>query len=133
MSIGENIKRIRIMYDLKQQDIANIVGVTDRAVSFWERDIKTPRMGAIQKIADHFGLKKSDIIEGNVLDAIHPAPKEKKGDILDIIFDDQPAMLRAIRSIKADDGLVIDESNKKFIQRAILLALKEAKNDIEGK
>ncbi|MBR5171921.1 MAG: hypothetical protein IKW14_00810, partial [Phascolarctobacterium sp.] len=29
--------------------------------------IREPRMGAIQKIADHFGLKKSDIIDGKDL------------------------------------------------------------------
>ena len=83
-------------------------------------------MGAIQRLADRFGVKKSDIIDGDVLQAMSK-PTEKKGDILDLIFDDQPGVLRAIRSIKADDGLVIDESNKKFIQKAILMALKEAK------
>lgn len=63
MSIGENIKRLREQYGLSQTELGKIAGVSDKAVSTWETGQKTPRMGAIQRIADHFGLKKSDIIE----------------------------------------------------------------------
>ncbi|WP_110928385.1 XRE family transcriptional regulator [Bacillus massiliglaciei] len=63
MSIGKNIKKLREMHNLSQKDLAEIAGVTDKAVSTWENGIKEPRMGAIQKIADHFGIRKSDIIE----------------------------------------------------------------------
>jgi len=63
MSIGKNIKNLRLRYGLLQKDLAAIAGVTDKTVSAWEKDRITPRMGAIQKIADHFRIKKSDIIE----------------------------------------------------------------------
>ncbi len=63
MSIGYNIKRLRSNYGLSQKDLAIIAGVKDKTVSAWENDRIDPRMGAIQKIADHFGIKKSDIIE----------------------------------------------------------------------
>lgn len=58
MGIKENIKLLREKYKLSQKDLALIAGVTDKAVSTWESGAKEPRMGAIQKIADHFGLKK---------------------------------------------------------------------------
>jgi len=70
MNIGENIKRLRQIYDLSQKDLAEIAGVTDKAVSTWEIGIKEPRMGAIQKIADYFGFKKSNIIEDDGLNSI---------------------------------------------------------------
>ncbi|MGE6611907.1 LexA family protein [Peribacillus sp. NPDC076916] len=63
MSIGKNIKKLREIHNLSQKDLAEIAGVSDKAVSTWENGIKDPRMGAIQKIADHFGILKSDIIE----------------------------------------------------------------------
>lgn len=63
MSIGKNIKKLREIHNLSQKDLAEIAGVTDKAVSTWENGIKDPRMGSIQKIADHFGILKSDIIE----------------------------------------------------------------------
>jgi repressor LexA len=74
MTIGKNIKKIREKYNLSQKDFAEIAGVSDKAVSTWENDIKDPRMGTIQKIADHFGILKSDIIEGNV-DKVIPLNK----------------------------------------------------------
>lgn len=70
MIIGDNIKRLRQIYDLSQKDLANIAGVTNKAVSAWETGVKEPRMGAIQKIADHFGFKKSNIIEKDGLNNI---------------------------------------------------------------
>ncbi|PEQ66571.1 LexA family protein [Bacillus cereus] len=63
MSIGKNIKKIRDKHNLSQKEFGEIAGVSDKAVSTWEKGIKEPRMGAIQKIADHFGILKSDIIE----------------------------------------------------------------------
>lgn len=63
MGISENIKNLRQKYNLSQKDLALIAGVTDKAVSTWENGLKEPRMGTIQKIADHFGIKKSDLIE----------------------------------------------------------------------
>lgn len=68
MSIGENIKRLRELNGMSQSDFGKIAGVTDKAVSTWEAGIKEPRMGAIQKIADHFGIKKSNLIEENGLE-----------------------------------------------------------------
>lgn len=69
MGIKENIKLLREKYNLSQKDLAIIAGVTDKAVSTWESGAKEPRMGAIQKMADHFGLKKSNIIEDDGLNA----------------------------------------------------------------
>lgn len=63
MAIKENIKLLRQHYNLSQKDLAMIAGVTDKAVSTWENGLKEPRMGVIQKIADHFGFLKSNIIE----------------------------------------------------------------------
>lgn len=63
MSIGKNIKKLREIHNLSQKELAEIAGVSDKAVSTWENEIKEPRMGTIQKIADHFGILKSDIIE----------------------------------------------------------------------
>ncbi len=70
MAIGENIKLLREKYRLSQKDLALIAGVSDKAVSTWERGIKEPRMGAIQKIADHFGIKKSNLIEDGGIESI---------------------------------------------------------------
>ena len=64
MTIGENIRRLRIKHGLDQITLGKIAGVSDKAVSSWENNNSVPRMGAIEKMAQYFKIKKSDIIEG---------------------------------------------------------------------
>lgn len=65
MSIASNIKAIRNKYGITQTQLGQIAGVSDKAVSTWENGTAEPRLGAVQKIADHFGIPKSDIIDDN--------------------------------------------------------------------
>ena len=65
MSIGSNIKQLRESHGLTQAQLGQIAGVTDKAVSTWESDVKVPRIGAVQKIADYFRLPKSAILDDN--------------------------------------------------------------------
>ena len=58
MSIGKNIQALRLQHGLSQGELADIAGVTNKAVSAWERDRIVPRMGPIQRMADYFGIKK---------------------------------------------------------------------------
>lgn len=63
MSIADNIKALRKKYNLTQAQLGDIAGVSDKAVWTWENGTAEPRMGAIQKIADYFDIKKSDIVD----------------------------------------------------------------------
>ena len=55
MTVGDNIRRIRQSKDLTQEEFGKIADVSSMAVSQWENDRAIPRMGAVQRIADHFG------------------------------------------------------------------------------
>lgn len=92
MSIGENIKNLRLKYGLEQSQIATIAGVTNKAVSSWELGNSVPRMGAIEKIATHFNIKKSDIIDENPIQ-----------DIDDAAF----AMLKSFNSLNDQDKKLV--------------------------
>lgn len=72
MTIGENIKRLREAQGMTQAQLADVLGITDKAVSTWENNVKTPRMGTIQKLADFFGVPKSRIIEDDENFLPHP-------------------------------------------------------------
>lgn len=63
MGVRENIIELRRCYGITQEELAKIAGVSRGAVSQWEGGFSEPRMGAVQKIADHYGLLKSNIIE----------------------------------------------------------------------
>ena len=105
MSIADNIKRLRELYDLSQKDFGKIAGVSDKAVSTWERGDKIPRMGgAIQKIADHFNLEKSNIIDENGLKKLNAFGGKRNIEILDekgkpIVFDPETwKIINAVRT-----------------------------------
>lgn len=63
MGIRENIIKLRKQHGLTQEELAKIAGVSRGAVSQWEGGFSEPRMGAIQRMADYFKVKKSDLIE----------------------------------------------------------------------
>ena len=62
MSMSNNIRLLRERSNLTQSEFGKMAGVTDKAVSAWENGLSEPRMGAIQKIADYFGVKNGDIV-----------------------------------------------------------------------
>lgn len=66
MSIGERLRELRTSRDMSQLELAKALGVSDKAISAWEKDTRIPRMGAIQKIADFFNIQKSYLIEEEV-------------------------------------------------------------------
>ncbi|WP_217594109.1 helix-turn-helix transcriptional regulator [Cohnella sp. GbtcB17] len=70
MGVSENIKKLREKYHLTQDELAEIAGVTNKAVSTWETGVKEPRMGPIEKIARHFNIKKSNLIEDGGMDLL---------------------------------------------------------------
>ena len=63
MSIADNIKRLREQHGLTQRELGEIAGVSDKAVSTWENGTKEPRMGAVARLAAHFGVSKSVILD----------------------------------------------------------------------
>ncbi|MDT2479090.1 helix-turn-helix domain-containing protein [Enterococcus avium] len=62
--IGRQIQTLRNKYRMTQEDLASKLGVSKQTVSNWETGLKTPRMGAIQKLSELFNVSKSFIIEG---------------------------------------------------------------------
>lgn len=63
MSIGKNIKALRETYGLTQSEFAQKIDVSDKTVSAWELEERTPRIGAVEKICKEFGLVKSQLYE----------------------------------------------------------------------
>lgn len=63
MSIAENIRRLRESHNLTQREFGAIAGVSDKAVSTWEVGTKEPRLGAVTKLAEYFGISKSAILD----------------------------------------------------------------------
>ncbi|KZE72606.1 heme-binding protein [Paenibacillus jamilae] len=77
MTLSDNFKKLRIKYQLTQQELAEIAGVTNKAISAWESGLSEPRMGAIERIASHLHIKKSNIIEEDGIEHISSDRRSK--------------------------------------------------------
>lgn len=62
--IGNQIVILRNSHGYTQDDLAKLLGYSKQTISNWETGLKTPRMGAIQKLSDFFHVNKSYIIDG---------------------------------------------------------------------
>jgi len=65
MTIGKRIKRLRERKGLTQAELGKLLGLSDKAVSTWENDLKVPRMSTLQKIADIFCVSGSYLMGEN--------------------------------------------------------------------
>lgn len=110
MSIAENIKRIRLEHGLSQAELGKIAGVSDKAVSTWELGIKVPRMGAVEKMANYFGIAKSVI-----LDDVPTAPVTSKP--IPPGFEPMPKMVKVplIGSIACGTPILAEQNIKNYI------------------
>ena len=78
MSVADNIKKLRDIFNVTQKELSEIAGVTENAVSKWENGYSEPRMGAIERMAACYGLSKMNIIEDGGMDLIDPVTKKPK-------------------------------------------------------
>lgn len=62
-------------HDMKQNELAAFLGVSESTVGKWILGKSMPRtMGLVQKIADHFGVGKSYLLENDNTSAPSPEP-----------------------------------------------------------
>ena len=62
-SMGEIISTLRKEKGMTQKDIADKLGITDKAVSKWERDIAFPDTATIPKLAEILGVSVEDLLQ----------------------------------------------------------------------
>ena len=63
MGLAENIKKFRTDADLTQAKLAELVGVTRATVTQWETGWSQPRMGAVEKLSEVFGVTMSELVD----------------------------------------------------------------------
>ena len=54
--LKENIKELRQENNLSQAELAKAIGVSQKAIDFWEKGINEPKASYIIKLAKFFGV-----------------------------------------------------------------------------
>lgn len=67
-NISKNLEYYMRLHSLNNKELSEILGVSESTVGKWLLKKATPRMGMVEKIAEYFQVKKSDILEDNNLD-----------------------------------------------------------------
>lgn len=62
MSIGTTIKQLRRGRDLTQEDLAEILGVSSKAISQWENDRTAPDLSQIPAICTYFDISADTLL-----------------------------------------------------------------------
>lgn len=62
MSIGSNIKRLRLQKKMTQQELADKLGLAQNNVWRWERDGATPNVIMAKQIANILGCTIEDLL-----------------------------------------------------------------------
>lgn len=63
-SLGALITELRKEKRMTQTQLAEQMGVTDKAVSKWERDLSCPDINSIPKLADVLGVTVDQLMQG---------------------------------------------------------------------
>lgn len=68
-SMGEIISTFRKEKGLTQKELADMLNITDKAVSKWERDISYPDTQTIPKLAEIFGISIEELMNAKTAPA----------------------------------------------------------------
>lgn len=105
-AISENLQILLKEHNMTQAELGAIVGVSESAVGKWILCRNAPSMGNIQKIANHFNLNKSDILEPYI-------NKKRRGVIY---FDKDFELTSSTRVLKQDSKMLFGEQLRLYTE-----------------
>ena len=89
MTLGKRIAMLRRQKGLKQEDLANTLGVSSQAVSKWENDQTCPDISLLPKLAELLGVTVDELLSGEKKELAQTAkvlPPEERKDIKDMML-----------------------------------------------
>lgn len=81
-SIGETIASLKKEKGMTQNELAEKMNVTDKAVSKWERDLSCPDVNTISKLADILEVSIEELLKAKKKDNLEMKTK----DLMNLIF-----------------------------------------------
>ncbi len=63
VKIGERIKELRLENELTQMQLGELIGVSQKAVDYWERSVNEPKASYIIALVKCFGITYDEFFE----------------------------------------------------------------------
>lgn len=106
---GTIIKKLREKHGMSQEELGDIVGVSDKTVSSWEINRTEPKMGIVQKLADYFNVTTDYLIKGEESSSTNELKK------IDNLFEIDKIKLPLLGTIACGDPIYADEDRESYI------------------
>ena len=84
-TFGNMVAVLRKERGMTQLELAEKMGVTDKAVSKWERDLSFPDVSSISKLAEILGVSVDELMQVKT-DSKEEPLKKKIDEIIDVAF-----------------------------------------------
>ena len=111
-TLGMMISSLRKEKGMTQLELAEKMGVTDKAVSKWERDLSYPDLHSIPKLAEIFGVSVEDLMQNRL-----ESQREEKKDITPLVH----MILKAIALAMGVSVVVLSCMGSLEAQTAVIL------------
>lgn len=112
-TFGQIVSELRKEKGMTQLELAEKMGVTDKAVSKWERDLSFPDVNSIPKLAEIFDVSVNDLIQAKTSEK-NPPLSNRIGEIID-------TCLKAVALAMGIATTVLSYMNKIEVEDAIEL------------
>ncbi len=110
-TLGMMIAELRKEHGMTQMELAEKMGVTDKAVSKWERNLSCPDINSLPNLAALFGVSVDELMQLKKEEAV---PQKSLKEIIDLIF-------RAVALAMGIAVVVLSVLNKLAIESGIVL------------
>lgn len=102
-NIGAFICKLRKEKGMTQQQLADKLQVTDKAVSKWERGLACPDISILPQIAEILGVNVDDLLSNPTTDKWHAFKELNRNDVKEMLL----LLCRCISLVLAVGGLII--------------------------
>lgn len=115
MSLGINIRKLRKLNNMTQEELAQKIGVSSKTISSWEVDRTEPDMGMIEKLAEYFGCEKSNLV-GDVKPDYYYLNEEVR-QLAQDLFDryDLRILFDTTKKVKKEDIKIIQDMVNRLV------------------
>ena len=88
MTLGKRIGMLRREKGMKQDELAEILGISPQAVSKWENDQTCPDIALLPKLAEILGVTVDELLSGKkeLAPVVQLVPTEQRKDIKDMML-----------------------------------------------
>lgn len=103
-TMGQTISALRKERGMTQRDLAEKLGITDKAVSKWERDLACPDISLLPKLAQILEISVDELMHTGTV----PKPRNNTAQIVDLVLKAVPlAMGVAVTVLTVLDELPV--------------------------